>query len=69
MKNFVLENPTKIIFGRETIGQIGPEARAFGTTALLVYGRGSLKASWPVGASSTARFQPGSRRGRRSHKR
>lgn len=45
MRNFVLENPTKILFGRDTIGQIGVEARTFGTTALLVYGRQSLKTS------------------------
>jgi alcohol dehydrogenase YqhD (iron-dependent ADH family) len=45
MRNFVLENPTKIIFGRDTIMQIGNEARAFGKTALLVYGRESLKQS------------------------
>ncbi len=45
MKNFVMENLTKIIFGRDTIGQIGTEARAFGQTALLVTGRGSLRAS------------------------
>lgn len=43
MYNFVLENPTKILFGRDTIGQIGTETRALGTTALLVYGHQSLK--------------------------
>ncbi len=41
MQNFVLENPTKIIFGRDTIKQIGPETAAFGQNALLVYGRSS----------------------------
>ncbi len=45
MRNFVLENPTKILFGRDTIAKIGPEARAFGQKALLVYGRESLKRS------------------------
>ncbi|MDP2105726.1 MAG: iron-containing alcohol dehydrogenase, partial [Desulfobulbaceae bacterium] len=43
MHNFVLENPTKILFGRDTINHIGTETRAFGATALLVYGRQSLK--------------------------
>lgn len=43
MYNFVLENPTKILFGRDTIGQIGTETRALGTTVLLVYGHQSLK--------------------------
>jgi hypothetical protein len=45
MRNFVLENPTKILFGRDTIAKIGAEARAFGQRALLVYGRESLKRS------------------------
>ncbi len=43
MQNFVLENPTKIIFGRETISQIGPETAAFGKKVLLVYGLSSVK--------------------------
>jgi len=45
MKNFVLENPTKIIFGKGTIAEIGPEAKAIGSKALLVYGRGSIRAN------------------------
>jgi len=45
MRNFVLENPTKILFGRDTISQIGSETWPFGATALLVYGRQSLKTS------------------------
>jgi alcohol dehydrogenase YqhD (iron-dependent ADH family) len=45
MKNFVLENPTKILFGHDTIGQIGTEAKAFGSTALLVTGCQSLQTS------------------------
>lgn len=43
MYNFILENPTKIIFGRDTIAQIGQEAKQHGTHVLLVYGRGSIK--------------------------
>jgi alcohol dehydrogenase YqhD (iron-dependent ADH family) len=43
MQNFVFHNPTKIIFGRDTIDQIGPETAALGKKALLVYGRGSIK--------------------------
>ena len=45
MKNFVLHNQTKILFGRQTLELIGPEARAFGQRALLVYGQHSLKSS------------------------
>ncbi|NOX25873.1 MAG: iron-containing alcohol dehydrogenase [Deltaproteobacteria bacterium] len=43
MENFVLENPTKIIFGRHTIKSLGAEAAALGRKAILVYGRGSIK--------------------------
>jgi alcohol dehydrogenase YqhD (iron-dependent ADH family) len=43
MKNFVFHNPTKIIFGRDTIPSIGSETAAFGKKALMVYGQGSIK--------------------------
>ena len=43
MKNFVFHNPTKIIFGRDTIPAIGSETAVFGKNALLVYGEGSIK--------------------------
>lgn len=42
MQNFVFCNPTKIIFGRDTIPAIGPETATWGTKALLVYGGGSI---------------------------
>ncbi len=44
MQNFVFHNPTKIIFGHDTIGQIGQEVAASGCRrVLLVYGSGSIK--------------------------
>jgi len=43
MENFVFHNPTKIIFGKNTIPAIGEETRIFGSKVLLVYGRGSIK--------------------------
>ena len=43
MQNFVFHNPTKIIFGRNTIPSIGSETRAWGQKCLLVYGSGSIK--------------------------
>lgn len=43
MQNFVLQLPTKIIFGKDTIASIGPETAAFGRKVLLVYGSGSIK--------------------------
>lgn len=43
MQNFVFANPTKIIFGRDSIPKLGPEAAKAGKKALLVYGGGSIK--------------------------
>ena len=43
MQNFVLHLPTKIIFGKDTISNIGPETSAYGKKALLIYGTGSIK--------------------------
>lgn len=43
MQNFVFENPTRILFGKGSIAKIGQEVKRFGSKALLVYGRGSIK--------------------------
>ncbi len=43
MQNFVFHNPTKILFGSNTIPSIGAETLAFGSKVLLVYGSGSIK--------------------------
>jgi alcohol dehydrogenase YqhD (iron-dependent ADH family) len=43
MQNFVFHNPTKIIFGKDTISSIGSESAVFGKNALLVYGQKSIK--------------------------
>jgi len=43
MQNFTFYNPTKIIFGRDTISKIGKESYKYGKKALLVYGKGSIK--------------------------
>jgi len=44
MNNFVFHNPTKVIFGRGTVGVIGDEIRKFGyKKVLFLYGRGSIK--------------------------
>lgn len=43
MQNFVFHNPTKIIFGRDTISLIGKEAAQLGKKILLVYGQKSIK--------------------------
>jgi alcohol dehydrogenase YqhD (iron-dependent ADH family) len=43
MRNFTFENPTKIIFGKDQIKEIGCEAAKFGKKVLMVYGEGSIK--------------------------
>jgi len=45
MQDFTFWNPTKIIFGKNTVKAIGSEAQAFGRKALMVYGRSSIKRS------------------------
>lgn len=43
MQNFVFEIPTRIIFGKGNIGQVGREVKALGSKALMVYGSGSIR--------------------------
>ena len=43
MQNFVFHNPTKILFGKNTVPSIGEETTLFGKRVLLVYGTGSVK--------------------------
>ncbi len=43
MQNFVFHNPTKILFGKNTVPAIGNETASFGRKVLLVYGEGSIK--------------------------
>ena len=43
MQNFVFYNPTKIIFGRNTMPDIGPETSRLGRRGLLVYGLSSIQ--------------------------
>lgn len=45
MQNFVFHNPTKILFGKNTVPSIGSETAALGKKVLLVYGKDSIKKS------------------------
>lgn len=45
MENFIFYNPTKIIFGRGTIGKAGGEVKKFCNKILLVYGSKFIKKS------------------------
>lgn len=43
MQNFVFQNPTKLIFGKDMINHLKDELKPFGKKILLVYGGGSIK--------------------------
>ena len=43
MIDFVFQNPTKIIFGKEALSHLGEEVRRYGTRVLLIYGGGSIR--------------------------
>jgi alcohol dehydrogenase len=45
MENFIFENPTRIIFGKDTQKQAGAEINKFSDRVLLHYGMGSIKRS------------------------
>lgn len=45
MVDFVFQNPTKIIFGRDALSHLGEEAVACSQRVLLVYGGGSIQKS------------------------
>lgn len=43
MIDFIFQNPTKIIFGKDSLSHLGEEVSRYGTKVLLVYGGGSIK--------------------------
>jgi alcohol dehydrogenase YqhD (iron-dependent ADH family) len=43
MNSFRFYNPTKLIFGQDTVSQLGAQVKPYGTSVLLVYGGGSIK--------------------------
>jgi alcohol dehydrogenase len=43
MNNFTYENPTRIIFGRDTTDKLAEVMKKYGQNVLLVYGGGSIK--------------------------
>ncbi|MEK0317069.1 iron-containing alcohol dehydrogenase [Cohnella sp. 56] len=45
MNNFELYNPTKLVFGKDTVSQLAALVKPYGTKILLVYGGGSIKKS------------------------
>ncbi|NRD76371.1 iron-containing alcohol dehydrogenase [Bacillus sp. BRMEA1] len=45
MDNFIFQNPTKLIFGKDQLEQLKNEVPKYGKKILLVYGGGSIKRS------------------------
>ncbi|UQZ81496.1 NADH-dependent butanol dehydrogenase A [Paenibacillus konkukensis] len=45
MNSFQFQNPTRILFGKGMLEQLGSSISAYGTNVLLVYGGGSIKAT------------------------
>lgn len=45
MKNFNYNIPTKVLFGKGKVEEVGKEAKKYGDKVLLVYGKGSVKKS------------------------
>ncbi len=43
MKNFIYQNPTKILFGKDTTDCLTEEMKSWGKNVLFVYGGGSIK--------------------------
>lgn len=49
MQNFTFHNPTKIIFGKSTIGALKREVPAGKKIIMLIYGGGSIKRNGTYG--------------------
>ena len=43
MQDFILQNKTKVYFGKDQLGHLGEEISLFGKKVLLIYGGGSIK--------------------------
>ena len=43
MNNFIFQNPTKIIFGKNILNKVGEEVMKHGKNVMLVYGKNSIK--------------------------
>ncbi len=43
MKDFIFQNPTKVVFGKGKISKLGSEVKKVANKVLIVYGRGSIK--------------------------
>ena len=45
MKNFILNNPTKLFFGKGVISKLGSQSKKLGTKAVIIIGKGSVKSN------------------------
>ena len=61
MDNFTFYNPTRIIFGKDSVGQVGGVINeAGGTRVLLVAGGGSIKKNGVYDTVARSLRRPGS---------
>ena len=59
MNNFTFCTPTKVVFGRDIEGQIGPALQTYGAKKVLLhFGGGSVRASGLLKRSLTRWMQP-----------
>jgi hypothetical protein len=59
MENFTIYNPVKLHFGSGVLSGLGKAAGAYGKKALLVYGKGSVKANGAYSECTAALGQAG----------
>ncbi len=43
MKNFIVNNPTKLLFGQGVVSKLGSYSKSFGSKAVIIIGKGSVK--------------------------
>ncbi|MDZ7897854.1 MAG: iron-containing alcohol dehydrogenase [Arcicella sp.] len=43
MKNFIVNNPTKLLFGHGVVSKLGSNSKKLGSKAVVMIGKGSVK--------------------------
>ena len=45
MKNFIVNNPTKLLFGKGVVSKLGTYSKSLGSKAVIIIGKGSVKSN------------------------
>ena len=45
MKNFIVNNPTKLLFGKGVVSKLGSYSKSLGSKAIIIIGKGSVKSN------------------------